>query len=447
MTMKNKPDPREVVSKAKAAGADEAEVFISSSRSSTIEVSDQKIEAVDIKEETGLGLRVFKDKRLGFSYTTDLSDASIDEVVEKAVSSSSFSEQDPFNTLPPPSKNNAQLDLYDKKIALTPINKKIEIAKQIENAAYAFDARIKKTEKATFSDSASEIVLVNSNSVEVFLKENSCGGHIEVISEADGLAENGQYYKYVRKFDDLIPSEIGKEAARRATELIGARTVPSAEYDLVMDPVVASQFLEASFALFSADFIQKGKSAFKGKIGGEIGSKALTIIDNGALPNGIASALFDGEGVPTKENILVNEGVLRGYLYDNYTAGKDKANSTGNSIRASFKAIPQVGPTNFYIKPGTTDASGLIRSVSKGIYITRVMGMHTINPISGDFSVGAAGILIKNGAKTSPVRGITIAGNLTDFFRSVRTVGKDLTFFLNFGSPTLLIENISVSGG
>lgn len=435
------------------AGADEAEVFKISSTSTDIEVLGQKIESINIKEETGLGLRIFKNGRLGFAYATYTSDELTDGLIEKALANSAHGESDEFNHLPKretsPSKAGKQkskLHIYDESISKTPIEKKIEIAMEIEAAAYSLSDKVKKTEKAVYHDYESEIRVINSNGIDVTSKQNLCGGFIEIIAEDSGQMEGGVYSIYLKAIDKLNPAQIGERAAKRAVELLGAKSISPERLDLVFDTTVAESFLEALFPLFSSDFVQKNKSALKGRIGGRIGPDILNLIDDGTLRDGLSSIPFDSEGGPTQETVLIENGILKGYLYNNYTALKEGAVSTGNGIRGSFKGLPQVSPTNFYIKPGSVTPEDMIKGVSRGLYVTRVMGMHTVNPISGDFSVGAAGLMIEGGRKTFPVRGITIAGNLIELLKNIKAIGCDLELTGSMISPTLLIEGITVSG-
>jgi len=164
------------------------------------------------------------------------------------------------------------------------------------------------------------------------------------------------------------------------------------------------------------------------------------------LPKGLGSAPFDGEGVPTQETRLINQGELKTFFYNTYTANKGKTKSTGNAARGSYQGLPGIGPTNLYIEAGKNSHEEIIKSITKGLYLVRIMGAHTANPISGDFSFGAAGILIENGQLTHPVRSITIAGNLIDLLKHLKAVGSDLRFFSSIGAPTLLLEGISISG-
>jgi len=192
--------------------------------------------------------------------------------------------------------------------------------------------------------------------------------------------------------------------------------------------------------------VQKGKSFLAGKIGQTVAAGNFTLVDDGTSPQGIASFPFDGEGVATQRTVLIDRGILKGFLYDTYTANKANTKSTGNGVRGSFRSLPGVGITNLFVLPGVSRPEQLIKEVSQGLFVTEVMGIHTANPISGDFSVGAAGILIENGELTRPVRSITIAGNLQEFLQGVEGVGEDLRFFGGIGAPTLRVKGLSIAG-
>jgi len=188
------------------------------------------------------------------------------------------------------------------------------------------------------------------------------------------------------------------------------------------------------------------RSLLKNKVGRKVASSLISLVDDGRLDGGIATAPADGEGVLSQRTDLIRDGVLQGYLYNTYTAGRDGVSSTGNGVRHSFKGGPEVGPTNIFIKPGVRKPGDIISEVRDGFYVTSVMGMHTANPISGDFSVGAAGVWIKNGEFAQAVRGVAIAGNILDLMEGIDAVGDDLRFFGSQGAPTVRINQITISG-
>ncbi|MFA4905452.1 MAG: TldD/PmbA family protein [Candidatus Margulisiibacteriota bacterium] len=434
-------DPQALLTKALRSGATQAEVFQINSKTLKIDVLDQKIESIDNLQDGGLGLRVIdKEKRLGFAFATEPEE----DLAEAALTNARFTKSDEYNSFPAPFPSKSG-EYFDPAIAAAPLKQKIDLTMQVESSAYNYDKRVKKTEKISYTDSETEVRMVNSNGLDIHYKTNHCGASADVIAEAGSEAESGLGISYVTRFADLKAKEVGEEAARRAGELLGAKTISSQKIPLVLDPLVGAQILGTLSPILSSDSVQKGKSLFSGRLGKAVGSSLLVILDNGKLENGIASAPFDDEGTPSQETILIENGVLKSYLFNSYTAAKGETISTGNAKRSSYKSLPEVAPTNIYIKPGDKSSP----DCRKGLYITRVMGMHMVNPISGDFSIGAAGIMIENGEKTYPVRGITIAGNLTDLLKGIEVICSDLRFVpfsANLGSPTLLVNGLSISG-
>jgi PmbA protein len=440
--------PNEILSLIKKKDIDQAEVFLSFSKSLKIDVHNQKIESVKGIEEIGCGIRIIKDQKEGFAYTSDFDESVVEQTIQCAIENAKSSEEDEFLSLPekPRDRPADQLNLYDEKIAQTCVKEKIGLALEIEAFAYRQDKRVKKTEKVSYSEAESQIWIANSNGVNANYKSNYCGGFANVIASLNAGMEAGFGIDFVKRFEEFKPEKVGIEAAQRAAELLGAKQIPSQKIPLVFDPFVGTQILEVlSYALL-ADSVQKGKSLFADKIGTQVGSKILNIIDDGRLANGLGSAPFDAEGVLTRETKLIENGKLNTFLHNTYTANKGKTRSTGNAVRPSFMGLPSVGANNLYIRPGEKSPESIIASIKKGLYITRVMGIHTANPISGDFSVGASGIMIEKGQKTYPVRGITIAGNLIEMFKELDAIGSDLRFIEDVGSPTLLIHDMTVSG-
>ena len=231
--------------------------------------------------------------------------------------------------------------------------------------------------------------------------------------------------------------------------MLGAQSIQSQNIPVILDPKISINFLSVISSMFNADAVQKNKSKLIGKLNNKIASDKVTIIDDSTIDMQLGSFHFDGEGTISQKNILIEKGLLKNYLYNDYTARKDKTRSTGNANRASFKTIPDIFPTNFYLLPGEKTPEKLISSLNKGIYLTRVIGLHTTDPITGDFSLGAQGIMIENGKKTIPVRKFAIAGNLLDILNNIEDTANDLRFMPssgNIGSPTVLIKEMKISG-
>ncbi len=424
-----------LISKSKKMGADEVEIVYSKGTSTSIEVYNQAVETFDSSKTSGIGIRVIKDKRLGFAYTSNLEQ--VDDTIEQAIANSKSTAPDEFNLLP----THKTIPIFKEKIFDPKINKvstqeKIDFAMKIEKTAHDFDKRIKKTQNISYSDSEYEVEIANSNGLNLKYKGNHCSAAGDVIAEEDGSAEDGFGFDVNLKWDKLDAQKIGEEAAKNAVRNLGAKPIPAQKINLILEPKIAVQILGIIAGMVGAEAVQKGKSLFMGKLGQEVCSKLITIEDNGRLKDAIGSAPFDGEGVATQKTIVIEDGILKSYLYNTYTAAKDKVKSTGNASR-SYSSVPSIGSTNIFIKPGKE----LIKVSPKYLLVTRLMGLHTINPISGDFSVGAVGLL-----GDQPVRGITIAGNLFNLLKKIEAVGSDLRWFGSIASPTLLVSDISISG-
>lgn len=434
------------VQKAKAAGAAMAEAYLLSSKDLAIEVRDGEVETMKLAEDRGLGLRVINDGRVGFAYTTEFSAGGLDQVVHQAMANGGITEPDKFYILPEITEKYPELDIYDPAIRAATVEHKISMAVEMENTAKAFDKRVKVIESSSYQDAEVEVSIVNSLGLQAHYQGAYCGIYLSLVAGEGEDSQTGFAMKYGLKFAELDPASIGNKAAERAVRMLGAKSVKSQRAAVVLDPYIATSFLGLLAPALSGEAVQKGRSLFAGKIGRKVASDLVSIVDDGRLPGGIASAPFDGEGVPTSETILIEGGLLQGFLYNTYAAAKEGIRSTGNGVRGSFKGTPEVGTTNFFFRPGQTSPQEIIKEVKNGLYVTEVMGMHTANPISGDFSLGASGIWIENGEFSKPVRGVAIAGNIMELLGSVDAVGNDLEFFGGKGAPTLRVASMSLSG-
>jgi len=436
----------QIIKLAKDAQNGEVEVFVSTHASLEIDILDGQIEALDSHTETGVGIRVLEEEKLGFAYTSELNDDSIDDCLKKALHNTKCTSANPFLSF---SKNNlpkTKMEIYSPDISATPLENKIALAKTMEEAARAYDKRVLKTEKVTYEEAEYEVYLQNSGGFSGSFKGNHCGGFAQIVAGDGKALEAGMGFSFAKRFKDLDATAIGKEAAENAIELLGPRPTRSRKTTLVLSPRIAAQILGILTTPLSGEALIKGKSLFKDKKGKLVAAKIINIVDDGTLANGIATAPFDGEGIPSQKTSLISGGVLRGFLHNIYSANATKNKPTGNAARGSYQSFPVLSTTNFYIENGTDAPDKLIKNIKDGIYITRVMGVHTANPISGDFSFGAQGIVIENGEKTYSTRGITIAGNIIELLKSITAIGNDLRFTPTIGSPTLVVENVAVGG-
>lgn len=433
------------VETAKKAGCSAAEAYVLDAKSLTVEIANQELETMKFAEDTGIGLRVFSSKgTVGFAYSTSLDN--LEDLARQALGNSRKSFADPYNTLPALSQKITNLKLLDEAIAAATVEEKISLAKQVELSARQTDSRVTRTERCAYQDAEYGIALANSNGLGTYYRSGYCGLYGSVLAEKDGDVQTGTGLYYTRNYADLNAATVGREAALDAALLLGAKSIGTTKATLILNQHVATNFFSVIIPALCADSVQKGRSLFKNKIGKQVVSPLINLIDDGRLAGGIATRPVDGEGVPTQRTHLITNGTLNNYLYNTYTAAKDDVVSTGNGIRGSFKSMPEVGPTNIFIQPGDISREKLIKEVKNGFFVTSVMGMHTANPISGDFSIGAAGVWVKDGEFTHAVRGVAIAGNILDLFGEVDAVANDLRFYGAQGAPTIRIRNITISG-
>ncbi|HYA87254.1 MAG TPA: TldD/PmbA family protein [Nitrospirota bacterium] len=432
---------------ARSHKADAAEVFLRSYSSTSIEIKDQKVDAFDRAKDIGAGLRLLVGSRMGLAFTTDLSDSSLKTLAQAAVTNAQNTEPDPFHSLPDkPARPYQRANIFDAEIVTLGEKEKIERVMAMEREAYAVDSRIKRIRKASATFSDVDTVIMNTNGAVSSYQSTACSASIEVVAEDNGEAQAGSDFDVNRFYKKLRIEAVGRKAAQNALDLLGARHINSIKAPVILESTVAQEFLSMMASGFSAESVQKKRSLFIGKLGQEVASPVVTVFDDGLLEGGLGTAPSDDETVPMTKKTVIDGGRLALFLHNTYTANKGKTVSTGNGMRGGFKGILGVGVTNLYIDPGTHTVEDLVKSVDKGIYVTEVMGMHTANPISGDFSVGATGFWIEKGKKAYPVREITLAGNILDLMKHVDAVGSDLRFSGKIGSPSLRIKEISIGG-
>ena len=437
---------QQLVETALRHGAEEAETYINMSQELDIEVNNQQVETMKVSQDKGIGLRVIKEGRLGFVYSSDFSPERIEGVVKQAIANGEKTTSDKYNRLPVNIGKLKELEFNNQTLENVSVEDKIQLAKRIEQAAKGYDKRVKNTRTSSYQEAKYTVCLANSNGIASTYTGSYCGGYSYLVAEQDGESQTGFGLQYSLNYHEIDPEKIGQQAAKKAVQMLGAITINTQKANIILDPYIATNFLGLIGPALTGEAVLKGKSLFANKKGQKVAADEVCIIDDGCKIGGIMSAPFDGEGVPTSKTTLIQDGALKGFLHNTYTAANMGEQSTGNAVRNSFKSTPEVGTTNFYINSGKTSRKKLIDEVNKGFYITEVMGMHTANPISGDFSLGAAGIWIENGEFTKPVRGVAIAGNILELLQAVEVVGDDLTFFVGKGSPTLRIGEMVISG-
>ncbi len=424
-----------------------AEVFVRDALSGSVETKDGALEVVTARGERGLGVRVLDGQRIGFAHTSDLAIAGIEACVDQARRMATITEPDEDLRIAATALETVDLDIYQPGLEDRPLADRGAIALAVESAARSVDPRITHFRKTSYSDAEVTTVIATTHGVRASYRESFCGAMTSAVATQNGERQIGYHGEGARRMAELDPDGVGKRAAQRALEKLGAKPFPTQKLPVVLDPWMAMSLLGAISPLFSADSVLKGRSLFAGKIGERVANARVTIVDDARRKGGLRSAPFDGEGVATTTRILVERGVLRGYLTNMKTARKLSSAPTGNARRGSYASPSRIGPSNFYIEAGTDDPEALVRGLDRALAVTSLLNLHTIDPVSGEFSLGATGTYLERGAPLHPVQGITIAGNLTHLLSSISGVGTDLTFGSGgIGSPTLVIAELSVGG-
>ncbi len=426
---------------------DSYEIFLSSSQGLVVEAKDGRIDTFKVWSNSGVGLRVIRKNRMGHGFSSVLTSSALEGLVEGVIKGAEGVSED-LSLGFPSVKIQEKLPegLFDPEVRTTPEERKIEIALQIEAHARGLDKRITRIRKAGYTEKVLTTRLVNSNGVDGVYRASFCTGSVLAVGEEDGDSQMGFEMEQSHSIKDIDPERIGTGAARRALGMLGARRISTVRCPAVLENMVVCDLLGTISRSFLGDNILKGKSMLAGKRGKRVVSSAINLWDDGLLPGGWATSVFDGEGVPRRRTPLVREGVVEGYLYDTYWGRRSGEDSTGNAIRSGYRTFPAVGISNFYIEKGEKDLEGLVEDMGKGLIITEFLGAHTINPVTGEFSLGASGYWVEGGRRVFPVRGVAVSGNLLDLFSGVESVGCDLRFVGPVGAPSLLLGSMEVSG-
>ena len=424
-----------------------AEVLVRDALSGSVETKDGAIDVVTARGERGLGVRVLDGQRVGFAHTSDLALSGIEACVDQARRMATITEPDEDLRIATTPLDKVELGIYQPGLEDRPLADRGAIALAVEQAARSVDPRITHFRKTSYSDAEVTTVIATTTGVRASYRESFCGAMTSAVATQDGERQIGYHGEGARRMADLDPDAIGARAAQRALEKLGAKPFPTQKLPVVLDPWMAMSLLGAISPIFSADNVLKGRSLFAGKVGERVANERVTIVDDARRKGGLRSAPFDGEGVATTTRTLIDRGVLRGYLTNLKTARKLSSAPTGNARRGSYASPSRIGPSNFYVEAGVDDPDALVRGLGRALAVTSLLNLHTIDPVSGEFSLGATGTYLEKGAPVYPVQGITIAGNLTHLLTSISGVGTDLTFGSGgIGSPTLVIAELSVGG-
>ena len=443
----------DVLSRARKAGATDAEAVVYEGDEFAAKVRLGQVETLKESGSRAVGLRVFVGQRTASTSSSDFSADSIERLVDGAITLAKITSEDPFAGLPEPEefgKLEGDLKLYFDDVMEQPPAERIEIARRAEAAAMAYDTRIHNSGGADFDTATGHKILMNSRGFTGEYRRSYCGfSAVPIAIDEKGGMQRNYWYSNSRTTKKLeSPEEIGQEAARRTLSRLGARQVKTQKAPVVFSPEIARSIIGNIFDAANGDAIYRHATFFDDMLGKQVAGENITVVDDGTMVldgiGGFGTSPFDGEGLPTRRTVLVERGVLTNYVMNTYTARKLGMKSTGNASRG-LAGNPGIGAGNFYLEPGTLTPEQIIGDVKDGLYVTETMGFG-VNLVTGDYSQGASGVWIENGELAYPVEEITIAGNLKDMYRNIVAIGNDLVFRGASAAPTMRVEGMTIAG-
>lgn len=452
-TPKVETDLREVaqdlVKRAMSQGATAAEAVAREGDEFSTLVRLGQVETLKEAGSRSVGIRVFFGKRAASTYSSDFSREGLDRMLKSALELAKITSEDPFGGIPDADQCgqlSGDLDLFHEDVYSLPGAERIEYARRAEKAALDFDPRIKNSEGGSFDAATGRKVLANSHGFVGEYRRSYCSvAAIPIAQDDQGNMQRDYWYSVARTMGKLDSAEqVGKVAAQRTIRRLGGRKVKTAKVPVIFDPMVATSILEHIFEGVNGDSVYRGASFLAGKLNQKIAGDNVTVIDDGTIVGGFGTSPFDGEGIPTRRTLVVENGVLKSYLLNTYTAKKLGLKTTGNASRG-LAGTPGIGPGNYFLQPGKRTPKEMIADVKEGLYVTEFLG-HGANLVTGDYSRGASGLWISGGELTYPVEEITVAGNLKEMFMNISEIASDLEFRGSVASPTLRIDGLTVGG-
>lgn len=441
----------DIVKRAQKQGASVAECVVQEGAHLSAKVRLKEPELVEEAASRSVGLRVMLGQKVAVTYTSDLSSAGLSRLLEDALELAQLSQPDPFAGPPDPAllskrSEHSDLDLFDPAVDLVDAAEAVRRAKVAEAAALAYDPRVTNTEGATFTRVSGGSALVTSGGFAGATRGTSASVVVNpVVDDEGGKKRSGYYWSARRYLSDLEGEEaVGREAARRTLQKLGARKVESQEVPVIFDPDAARSILGLVASCVNGGAIWRKSSYLVDRIESEVASPLVTIVDDPSLRRGPGSRAFDGEGLLARRNVIVDKGRLLSYQLDSYAGRKLGRPSTANAARGSSGGVG-ISSSNFHILPGTQSPEEILRSTKKGLLVTSMMGFG-FNAVTGDFSRGASGFWIENGEIAFPVSEVTISLNLDQLLKRIDAVGSDLDLKTSIASPTLRVSAMTLAG-
>lgn len=432
----------------KSRGGEQAEVYLSRSEERSLARRDGALDVVEAGENVGAAVRVLRDGRAGFAAAGGAAPEMLDALYERALAQLPHAEPEKGRQLPSAGAGDPALEatLWDETLFSRPWPEAEALLARAEEAARS-ETRVKRVLRAEYGESRGEVVIANSRGLLV--RERGGSAHVSVSAAAESGAEThvGESFLSSRRAAGLDFARAGREAAFFAASLLGAGAAPGGRRPVVFHPRVGAEFLELTAQLLSAEEVQAGRSLLAGKLGKKAASPLVTLRDEPRRPGGPASAAVDDEGVPTADRDMIEKGVLRALFHDTLTAAREGHASNGCAWRGSYEDAPSPSSSNLVLAPGVTPPEALLAGAKAPLLVLDVLGMHMVDPVSGEFSVGVSGLLVEKGRAGKPFKGAMLSGNLVDLLGRVDAVATDLEWHGAFACPSFRVSSLDVAAG
>ena len=439
---------RDVVKRARAAGASDAECTIGEGEEFTANVRMRELESLKEAGSSAAGLRILIGKKTGSSYTSDLTPEGVALLVRSAIELAAVTTEDPHAGLPEPEElgsHPGDLELYSEDVEGLQTARKVELARRAEEAALSSDPRIVNSEGASFDSYLSRHIFANSRGFAGQYRGSYCSIAVAPVARDGESMERDSWDTSSRRFRSLeTPEEVGRVAAARALRRLNARKVDTQKVPVVFEPRAARSLLDHICDAVHGMAIYRHESFLAGKLGEKVASENLTIVDDATMPSLFGSSPFDDEGVPSRRTMVIERGVLKSYLLNTYAARKLGMKTTGNASRG-LAGNAGIGHGNFFAENGVQTPERMIAGIANGFYVTELIGFG-VNIVTGDYSRGAAGLWIHQGELAYAVSEVTIAGNLRDMLLGIEAIGSDLEFRGSVAAPTIKMGEMTVGG-
>ncbi|UCZ54042.1 TldD/PmbA family protein [Bacillus shivajii] len=437
--------------KGKTLGFSDMEIYYQSNTKFSTKVYKGDIDSYDLAKEGGVAFRGMYNGQMGYAYTEKVDEDSINLLLNESKDHASIKDNDDKEVIFEGSNHYESLELFSEELADVSNEAKVSLLKQVEEECFALSDKVSSVNYCLLESNDVEKMIANTKGLEKREKGNVVYIFLSVVAKEGEDIKSAAKLNLTRDFSTLDPKKIAKEVTEEALSFLGADTVDSKDYPVILRNTAAASLLNVFSSSFSAENVQKGKSRLTKKLGETIANSNVTIVDDPHLKEGFATRTFDSEGVATKKLNVVDEGVLKTFFHNLKTAHKDNVASTGHANKSSYKGTITVSPSNLFIEPGEVTYNDLVGAEKEAMVITDLQGLHSgANPISGDFSLAANGYLVKDGKIDRPVNQITVAGNFFEMLEQVEGIGEDLDFGMPsggyVGSPSLKVGMLSIAG-